>query len=584
MTSDQPHRISRRRLLTWAAGIGAVSIPGVLAGCDSGGSQAGPEGPDLSGVDPVELGADLEGPLYKEGYVGPRAREHSAFGDGETVFRVVVPQDATIVGDWNDNEATRWFEEATGVKVEFQSVLITGADGSTDLTKINAMLSGGDLPDAFMGIPFTVAQIALYGQQGVFQPLDDLIEVYAPETRQAMSDYPDLRSLRVGTDDTLYTMLGVNDCYHCSSSPGRAWINQDHLDEIGAEMPTTTDQLREVLLELQALSPGGSDFIPFASGSTDYLDNYFMQSFLYSPPGDQNGGWLRLNSGSVELTPTLPEWREALRYLRRLNLDGLLTATNFSMTGEEMQAAGNNGRIGFARTYWWGSFFNPVTLDADAPWRRYVPVPPLEGPEGVRYAQWNHYAYATAGLQVTRSCEQPEVMVQWSDFQMNLEAVMRAYDGNKDDNWFYSESGATAIDGEQALFRDVQWPAPEGQSWNQYATMYRSLDFRGGQEVDPDAPTYEAGLYAAGQMYQEFAEPQEMQLPPLVIGDAESAQVADTATSINQHVRTHMSQFSLGQKDIDDDADWQEYVDTFDAMNVPAYLDIFQKAYDSRPS
>jgi putative aldouronate transport system substrate-binding protein len=308
-----------------------------------------------------------------------------------------------------------------------------------------------------------------------------------------------------------------------------------------------------------------------------------MQPFLYSPPGDQNGGWMRLNNGKVQFTPVLPEWREALRYLRQLGDDGLITPQTFSMSGTELQTAGNKGMIGFARAYWWGSFFNPVTLDRDAPWRDYATVPPLEGPAGNRTAQWDYYLYATNGLQITSACEQPEILVQWSDYQMELESIMWMYDGVKDKNWFWGDEGAEGIDGEQALFRDVQWPAPEGQSWNQYATMYRSIDFRHGQQVDPKAPTFEKGLYDASTEYEPYAQPQEMQLPPVILPDESTAQAADTATSIEQQVKQSMSQFALGKKDINNDADWQAYVDAFSAMDLQGYLDIYQRAYDSRP-
>ena len=578
-------RLSRRALIAaGAAGAGALTTP-LLTGCDSSGGGSGSDGPKPTSA-PIELGADVDdGPVYKDGYVGPRARVTEPFGDGSKTFRVVVPQDSATVGDWNKNKATKWFEERTGVKVEFQAVLITGPDGGTDLTKINAMLSGGDLPDAFMGVPFTNAQISLYGQQGLFQPLDDLIEVYAPETRQAMKDYPDLRSLKASTDGKLYTMLGVNDCFHCRSSNGRAWINQKYLDKVGMEMPTTTDELREVLLEFKNSNPSGKDgFIPFASGTGGALDPFFMQPFLYTPGGDQNGGWMRLNNGKVEFTPVLDGWREALRYLAQLGEDGVLNAQNFSRTDTEMQTAGNKGLVGFARAYWWGSFFNPVTLDKDAPWRDYVAVPPLKGPDGTQFAQWDYYLFTTNGLVITSACEDPAQLVRWSDAQMDLEAIMWAYDGVREENWFWGDEGAKGIDGEQSLFRDVQWPAPEGMSWNQYATMYRSLDFRHGQQVNPKEPTYEKGLYDASKVYEPFAQPQEMQLPPVIIPEESVAQVADTATSIEQQVKQAMSQFALGKKDINNDGEWQAYLDAFQAMNLQAYLDIYQKAYDSRPS
>ncbi len=582
-TTKGAHFSRRGLLLASAVGVG---VPAVLASCNGGDSEDTNGDRDLGGVDPLEIGADIEGPVYKDGYIGPRATEKEPFGDAEQTFKIVVPQDSAVVGDWNRNKATEWIEERTGVKVEFQAVLITGSDGSTDMTRINAMLSGGDLPDAFMGIPFTQAQVSLYGQQGLFQPLDDLIEVYAPELRKAMEDYPDLRALRASTDGNMHMFPGVNDCFHCKSSEGRAWINTEYLEDIGAQMPTTTEELRQVLNEFKDRNPSGeSGFIPLAAGAQNPLDNFFMQPFLYSAPGNQNGGWLRLNGGNVEFTPNLPEWREALKYLRQLGDDGLITEQTFAMTNEELQAAGNRGSIGFARAYWWGSFFNPVTLDSDAPWRAYEPVPPLAGPDGTRRAMWNYYNFpAPHGLQITRECENPEILVQWADTQMDLQSIMWTYDGVFEDNWFWSEQGAEGIDGEQALWRDVQWPPPEGQSWSQFGVMYRSSDYRTGQEIDPDAPSYEAGLFAAGQAYEEFAQPQEEQLAPVIIGESDAAQAADTATSIDQHVKQSIARFSLGQSDINSDSDWEEYVEAFNAMNIQAYLDIYQRAHDERPS
>jgi len=219
-----------------ALGLGMAAIPG-LSACTSG--TPGESGSSGS-VPTVELGSEVTsgGPTFPEGYLGPRITERKPFGDGSKTFRVVVPQDSTIVGDWNANKMTAWFEKFTGVKVQFDAVLMTAPDGTTDMTKINAMLAGGDLPDAFLGIPFTTAQLSLYGQQGLFVSMDDFMPL-APTLRQAMTDYPDLKKVVAATDGKMYTFPGINDCFHCRSSPGRAWISQSYLDKVGMPVPGT---------------------------------------------------------------------------------------------------------------------------------------------------------------------------------------------------------------------------------------------------------------------------------------------------------------------------------------------------------
>ena len=578
-------KISRRDLVRAAGlGAGALAVPSVLTAC-SGGDDPG-SGESAKGVEnvpPKELGAETPGVLYADGYIGPRASAKEKFGDGTTTFKVVVGQDATVIGDWNKkNKMTEWFEERTGVKVEFVSVLTTASDGSTDMTKINAMLASGELPDAFMGLPFSNDQISLYGQQGVFQPVDDLIATYAPEMRRMEKEYPDFHSLVQATDGKVYQFAGINDCYHCRSSPGRGWINTEYLDKIGAKVPTTTDELRSVLKEMKDNDPTPKkNIIPFGSSVNDQVDQFVMNAFLYNPGGDINGGWLALNGGKVELVAIKDEWREGLRFLRSLFDDGTVTRETFTMTADTMLQAGNQGRFGFIRAYWWGSFAD--VGDGTAPvWKQYAAVPPLKGPDGTQYARWDYYGYRTDGLLITSACKQPEILVQWADAQMELEALMRGYGGEKG-NWDWSKEGKKGINDKQALFNLTVWPAPKSTSWNQESVMYRSNDFRLGQEIDPSAPNFEAGLYKAGKEYEPFAEPQDMQLPPLIFDESAAASKADTAASIYQAVRQGIAQFAVGEKDVNDDKAWDDYKKSFDAMGLSNYLDIYQQAYDKRP-
>ena len=92
MTSDRsPSPLARRTLL---AGAAALPLGSVLAGC--GGDDSGPgTAPQVdyeqgSAALEVELGPEIEGVPYPEGYVGPKARESEPFGDGSTTLSVIT--------------------------------------------------------------------------------------------------------------------------------------------------------------------------------------------------------------------------------------------------------------------------------------------------------------------------------------------------------------------------------------------------------------------------------------------------------------------------------------------------------------
>lgn len=575
--------IARRSLLRFgAAGAGSIAAATALSSCNTGDPVAPGESVEatgVEGVDPVQIGDEVEGILYPDPYVGPRAHVREPFYTGDKTFRIGVKLNTEVVGDWNTNEYSKWLEERTGVKVEYEVVLNT----DDDLTRVNAQLTAGDMPDAYLGIPFTQDQVSLYGSQGVFQPVENLIETYAPMMRQIMSDYPDWGASMTALDGHKYQMSTPNDCYHCRVSPGRAFINQKYLDAVGAEMPETTEELREVLRLFKEQDPSGTgQMIPFACGGTDFIDDYIMNSFLYTPGSNgQGSGWLRVVDGKVDFAANKPEWREALRYLRQLNLDGTLDRTAFTMTGDELLRAGNQGRIGFVRSYYWGWFADIDYENPDAMWRDYVSIPPLAGPEGVRYARWSYDSDRSRPFVITKNCENPEVLVQWADYMMDLEGGLRGSSGNED-NWRYADEGELGINGRQAVYYGYTWPAPTGTSWASNTLSYSSNDQRLSAYVDPEKPTLEVDLYNATTVYEEFKPPQEMYLPKMIFDESAAARRADVSASVESHVRSNMAAFAIGEKDIEDDGAWDEYVSALDAMGLPDYLELHQQAFDAR--
>lgn len=576
-----PIDLTRRTLLTGAAGVSA----GLLAACTAGGESPGsaPSGGSAGSGPKVELGAETEGVLYPDPYVGPKATELKPFADGGTTFRVIVPQDTTVVGDWNNNTYTKWLEERTGVKIKFDAVLVTNPDGSADLSKINAMIASGDLPDAFMAVGLTRDQIALYGQQGLFQALDPHIETSAPHMRQLLTDLPDVRRTNLAQDGKIYNFGGVNDCFHCRCAGARAFVNQKYLDKVGAKLPGTTEEFRQLLLAFKSENPSGKEgFLPFMGGDVTYdpVDQFMMGPFTYNPGPTSGAVYLRLNQGKVEFAANTDGWRNGLRFMRQLFDDGTLTQQTFTIKGEELTKLGNNGLIGVCRAFNWAAW---VTMGQgeDALWRDYVPVPPLAGPDGTRIGTWTYgNAPFTNAMAITSACKDPATLVRWADAQMELQSTMRSYAGPEDVGWRWAKKGEQGSGGEQAVWAGIpRDKIPVGDGWNQYAIMYRSADFRAGEKVDPSVPN----LDKIAELYQEYAQPEDQFLPRLLYTADVTAQRGDIEANLTSAVSIHLAKFATGQLDVNDDAAWNGYLSQLEQMGLPSYLQLTQEAYDTRP-
>ena len=151
--NDTPQKtVSRRGFIGRAGAVGAAAAiaPTALAACGDGGSGADAEvvgdADYVQGSSElqVELGEEVDGINYPSEYKGPKARALEPFGDGETEFTMLGRTIPDL--DYSTNYYAQHLEETTGVKVAYEPVPL-GEDG---VTKVNAMLSGGDLPHALM--------------------------------------------------------------------------------------------------------------------------------------------------------------------------------------------------------------------------------------------------------------------------------------------------------------------------------------------------------------------------------------------------------------------------------------------------
>ncbi|GAA5003584.1 extracellular solute-binding protein [Actinopolymorpha pittospori] len=576
--------LSRRQFVTRALGIGltATTAGSILAGCSGGGDPEGAAVNDPLAVKGGPKTTPTAGVIYPEGYVGPHAAKRATLVKEKVTLRVVVPQDVRV-GDWAKNTFTGWYEQATNVHIDWQVV----AGGDDAMTKVNAMIASGDIPDVFMNIAFSNAQQLLYGSQGLFVPLNKLIDDYGVEVKRIFKDYPDAKSTLTATDGNIYSMPSVNDCFHCACGNQRMWIYQPWLEKLGLDMPTNLDELEEVLKAFKTGDPNGNgkaDEVPLMSTIDDPLDTFFMSSFMYNP-GEP---WLVLDNDKVDVAFNKPEWREGLRYLNRLYQQGLLAKQSFTQDGDQLRRIGDRKGepiLGAARVFYWGTFLTLNDDDPNARWRDYVAVPTLAGPDGKRFANWNYYgAVSTGNFVVTNACKNPAVAVQWGDGQYELETILRAYSGDFDKGWRWAKDGEVGINGKQALWTTLgTWPPPDGQWWNQLGLGYRSSDFRLGEVADPEHPTFEKPLYEQSRSaYFPNKIDKALQVPPLYLDADQAAQSGELSLTIANYVKQSLSKFTLGQLDPNDGGAWKTYVETLDQMGASTLVELNQKAYDAK--
>ncbi|MBB6670685.1 ABC transporter substrate-binding protein [Cohnella nanjingensis] len=485
------------------------------------------------------------------------------------------------------NPFTKQVEEKTGVKLDF----VVGPPNDNN-DKRNVLLASGDYPEVFLSGNFTPAEQMKYGKQGVFLPLNDLIDKYAPNIKQIFADRPDIKTAVTASDGNIYAMPEVNECYHCWYAQ-KMWINQKWLDKLGLEMPTTTEEFANVLKAFKTKDPNGNgkpDEVPLSGAQNTWhgdITGFLMNAFIYNTGDGQSYSYIRVKNGKVELSANQPEWKDGLAYMASLYKDGLIDPQAFTQNQEGLQQLGNNpgdtvlGAFAIGHVQMGVAGTDPRNQD-------YAAVPPLKGPGGVQLSGF----YKSVGNQgrfviTDKASEEKQIAaIQLLDYLWTQEGTLGQVFGVEGKSWSKAAEGQLTVNGVQATYQvDPSYRAEtiHSDGWDQAGPDFRPRDRFESEAVSQDVASpegYELRLVQETKKYDGL-EPKANEIFPndIFISAEDGEKAAQYKATIEDYVKSNMLQFITGHKDIS--KDWDAYVQGFGNLKLDPYLQILQKAYDA---
>jgi putative aldouronate transport system substrate-binding protein len=550
---------SRRRFLTGAAafGVSASTLETIVASAQT----------PAAGFDPLALGEDTvtgDFPLSEE-----------------PVELTVLTPSNIYVASFEDNEFTRWYEEKTNVHITWQIVPNEEKD-----TALNLRMASGDYADILMSFRPTLAVQELYGGQGIFVALNDLIDQHGVEFNRMVEQYPLTLRTITASDGNIYSLPYVNDCFHCAQDK-KMWIYQPFLDALGMEMPQTTDDYLAYLRackEQDVNGNGEADELPLASGTgswNDQLDLYFMNSFTFNP----GAPYVFLDNGNVAVSYNQDGWRQGTAYLAGIYAEGLMDPESFTQNNEQLVAKGNAETpiVGSAPGGSWGVFVTWTSDDPSGRWADFKLMPALEGPEGVRWSAYNPYLpYATGDFIITDKCKNPEVAFRWADGLYDLETTLRSVQGEPGVNWDWAQPGQIGSDGEQAIWDSIPAKADSSEAsktaWVQTGPSFRSARVRFGEAIDdPEMLAYNLDTITQ-EVLEPYRQPAEMWIPPLSFTQDEAQVIAEAEATIVPFVQQRFAEWVTGNRDVE--TDWEGYLKELEGLGVEEYIATYQTALE----
>ena len=249
---------------------------------------------------------------------------------------VGIPQNSSI-SSYDDNALTEYIEESLNMDIKF--MYFSSSDPGT---QINLMCSANEtLPDVLWGFQ-SIDHYFMndFGEDGFFIDLTDLIDEYAVNYKEQLSKLSKQEQKIIkekGTNAATGEFYGLP-LYAASDLPDElqtmAYINKQWLDAVNMEIPTTTEELYNVLKAFKEQDPNGNgqaDEIPMLSRS---IESYVMNAFVYYAA--DNG--YSVTNGKVSSVLCTDEYREGLKYLNKLCKEELFSNMSLTATSQEIKA------------------------------------------------------------------------------------------------------------------------------------------------------------------------------------------------------------------------------------------------------
>ena len=467
-------------------------------------------------------------------------------------------------------------EEKCNVDVEWQQI---SADWDQ---KKSPMFASGNIPDLLF---FATATSDYAQYPGLFEDLTPLIEKDGTNVKKMFSEHPELKTLSEQPDGKIYATPKYQRFWPKTNST--MYINKTWLDKVGKKMPTTWDELYDVLKAFKTQDPNGNgqnDEIPMdfnAMGGAAYSPQLLLGSLGLQITDTAIDGYFA-EGGKVKNFFVDDRFKTLVTYLRKLYADGLINKEAITQDYSKFQSLargeGKTAKVGF--TWGWEITDRVGNQLAD----QYEVVPQLKYSADSTYdLRWDYdYDFLNYGdnrVAMSANCKDKDAAMKFIDaFYDPVVSMQVLFGGMNDTDKCIKDNG----DGSYQVLPPAD-PSQDPGSWkwsNTFADngpMYISDNLKltlgtDMQAVGKEKAVYDSLLAKVDQKKDVY--PQMF----MKYSTEDNNTLAMNQANIKNITDSQWSKWMTGEGDID--KDWDSYVQSVKTAGLDQNLEIRQKAYE----
>ena len=424
--------------------------------------------------------------------------------------------------------------------------------------KYKVMLASGDLPDLIFT---TVPDAKRFGMEGLFLPLDSLLEEHGQNILNAFQEEKITEDIKALDGNTyFFPKIGPQ-------QPEPFMVRQDWLEQFGIKPPETLEDIYRMLRTFKERDPAGDgQTLPY--GSMMYSDPSicYLNAFYRAFTVDQD---FLLKDGQMVWGPAQPEMRDAMVYLNRLYSEQLLDNEAPVLAKKQWEERVSSGRVGMivyssVRT----DYFTGILQQKD-PDAQMVGIAPPIGIDGKRHIAPFPRLSTSFCMTVAADSENAELIVRFFDYVFSPE-------GRRIISYGIEGETYTMVDG-NPVFTERMYRPEAG--WNMFVKSAI-----GGRRIA--SWPYDDALIQQlkGTMSLEalrktwpFVDPPT----PILNFDRQELSVIEAVyQDLVDKTSEYLLRFLIGSLSVD--ADWETYIDDLTRIGLLELEKAYQNAYGRR--
>ena len=463
--------------------------------------------------------------------------------------------------EWTENRFFERMEDRTGIHLE-----LTQYKKAEDWQAAkDAMLAGTQaLPDALVKANLSVRETLRWFEAGKIIDLKPYLETYAPNLWALLQQNPEWMEAVTLPSGEIVALPAIDELQFNNAM----WINVTWLAKAGLEMPTTADELTNVLRAFRDKELNGNndwdDEVPLTFSSM-----WDLRFLAHAFGLNANDYYVTMDeTGKVSEILTKDENRAFLTWLHQLWSEGLLDSTGF--TGLRNLNV-NNQDEDAAVVYGVMLTSSPVQLTTAKALGEYAILEPLvyEGKQVYRDLTGDVIRGTFA---ITSACEDPAALVQWVDYLYTEEGFILAEAGvegeefawNDDGSWLWESAG-------EALLSNILPEATirSGTTMPGYATV----EFQ--QKIDDISTVHVVKSLLKLKAFDS------MPYPLVYMTDAQQSRLDELIWNIGKYAEQQMVWFVVGDVELNDET-WADFCQQVKALGLDEMVALLQTAADER--